>query len=129
MQGELTSRLSSSWMLYRIYNLIVWFVFAPLLMNWRKGGEVFGFIYACCLYLLFMHICLQKKGKKYLNFIDLFMHICCLVYALYWIYICLYAMHELRGSLTSSLMHCILCFMWVRVLSSFLHLMHVCRGS
>ena len=34
-----------------------------------------------------------------------------------------------KGSLTSPLMHCILCFMWVRVLSSLLHVMHVCRGA
>ena len=26
-------------------------------------------------------------------------------------------------------MHCILCFMWVRVLSSLLHVIHICRGA
>ena len=41
----------------------------------------------------------------------------------------LYVIHVCKGSLTSSLIHCILCFMWVRILSSLLHVMHVCRGA
>ena len=39
----------------------------------------------------------------------------------------LYVVHVCRGSLTSPLMHCILFFMWVKVLSSLLHVMHVYR--
>ena len=41
----------------------------------------------------------------------------------------LYVVHMCRGSLTSPLMHCRLCFMWVRILSTLLHVMHVCRGA
>jgi len=41
----------------------------------------------------------------------------------------LYVIHVYKGSFTSTLMHCILYFMWVRVLSSLLHVMHVCRGA
>ena len=62
MQGELTSRLSSSWMYITytplLFDLckkrkILFSVCTPLLMNWQKGGEKFGvFIYACLFYLL-----------------------------------------------------------------------------
>ena len=41
----------------------------------------------------------------------------------------LYVVHVYKGRLTSPLIHCILYFMWVRVLSSLLHIMNVCRGS
>ena len=37
--------------------------------------------------------------------------------------------HVYRGSFTSPLMHCILYFMWVRALSSLLHVMYLCRGA
>jgi len=49
---------------YRIYILIVWFVFATLLMIWQKGGEVFGeFIYACLFYFLVY----AKRKKNLMN--------------------------------------------------------------
>ena len=40
-----------------------------------------------------------------------------------------YVIHVCRGSLTFPLIHCILYFMWVRVLSSLLYVMHVCKGA
>ena len=52
-----------------------------------------------------------------------------------WVYLILRSLASLlyvnvcRGSFTSLLMHCILCFMWVRTLSSLLHVMHVCREA
>ena len=66
MQGELTSRLSSSWMYIAYTPLLFWFmqkerkilfyifsVCTPLLMNWPKRGEKFEVcIYACLFYLL-----------------------------------------------------------------------------
>ena len=52
----------------------------------------------------------------------------------YWVYLTLrsltsllYVIHVCKESLTSLLMHCILYFMWVRVLSPLLHVMQYAR--
>ena len=52
---------------YHIYILIVWFIFAPLLMIWQKGGEVFD---------LYMHVYWQKEGEI---FEDLYIHVYCFI--------------------------------------------------
>ena len=53
-----------------------------------------------------------------------------------WVYLILrrltflpYVIHVCRGSLTSPLIHYILCFMWVRALSFLLYVMHVCSEA
>ena len=57
---------------YRIYIFIACFSFAPLLMNWQKGGEVFEeFIYAC----LFHFLVYAKRGRR------IAMHVYFLIYA------------------------------------------------
>ena len=100
MQGELTSHLSSSWMyivyIY-IYILIVWFIFAPLLMNWQKRGEVFGeFIYACLFYFL-----VYTKRKK--NLVSLCIYILfslCISLNIFYVYWYTWVKGELLWSLT-----------------------------
>ena len=82
-----------------IYNFIVWFVFAPLLMNWQKAEKVFGVLYMH-MFILLPRLC--KKGEKNLVnlciFISFYEYMCCLVYAYHWISLLFIAMHELRGS-------------------------------
>ena len=73
MQGELTSRLSSSWMYIAYAPLLFWFmqkerkivfsVCTPLLMNWQKGGEKFG-VFICMFVLLVTFTIGIKIGIK-----------------------------------------------------------------
>ena len=58
---------------YRIYIFIACISFSPLLINWQKGGEVFGdFIYACLFYFLVY----AKRGKRIWNFVSLCIYVC-----------------------------------------------------
>ena len=99
MQGAL--RLFSSWM-YITYIFIACFSFAPLLMNWQKGGEVFGEIIYACLFMHVYFLIYAKRGKRiWWVYAYLFLYLC--IYVLFGLCISLnifmfIAMHKLRGS-------------------------------
>ena len=118
----------------RIYIYIVCFS-SPIIDEWQKGGEWFGFIYACylclCIYMFYVYsyayvimiliskaliaypfywyLNLHVYFMWYLSFLNNHMHVfydsycilicyCLLVIKLHWMSICLFDMHELRGS-------------------------------
>ena len=88
---------------HRIYIFIACFSFAPLLKNWQKGEKYLESLYACLSYFLIY----VKRGKDFDEFMHVYFHMyaymCCLVYALHWISICLcyaWVKGELLWSLT-----------------------------
>ena len=88
MQGELTLRLSSSWMFIAYIYLYCLICFRPFVDKLTKRGRSIWRVYICMFIFLFTHICFvyAKRGEEFGEF----MHICFyLVYALYWISLCL----------------------------------------
>ena len=97
MQGELTSRLSSSWM-YITYISLLFDLFSSLCWWIDKKGRRILKVYICMLIFLFM-----QKGKK--NLVSLFhcLYIYVCVYPLYWISLFVYCYAWVKGELLWSL--------------------------
>ena len=95
MQGELTLRLSSSWM-YITYISLLFDLFLPLCWWINKKKKY--------LVSLYMHVYsissfMQKKGKEFGEFMHVYFHLC--IYVLFGLCISLHifmfiAMHKLR---------------------------------
>jgi len=93
-------------------------MFAPLLMNWQKGGEVFEFIYTCLYVYCLCIICfVYAKGGEVFGFAYVYI----LIYAyLCWefiAYLYVYCYAQVKGELLWSLT-LIHAYITPRVLSS-----------
>ena len=112
MQGELTLHLSSSWM-YIAYTLFLFvltkkrekffeLIYAPLLMNWQKGGEKFR--------VLYMYMMIWQKGRE--KFGVLYMHIYVIYMHVYFFPIGIRAyMFLFSISIKAYMLICVICFM------------------
>ena len=85
------------------------FYFNPFVDDWQKGGEVFGiYMHVLRIYVNANMFCFANRRKSicefYASLACLSPYICIHVYELYCISICLFEMHELRGSFFEALL-------------------------
>ena len=91
--------------IYRIYIFIACFSFAPLLMNWQKGGEEFGEFY---MHVYFISLFMQKGEEELLcMFISLFLHICVVLFMHFIEYLYVYCYAWVKGELLLKFNPCI----------------------